>query len=211
MSFRRMAGVSGLVFVALMVGSFIAYGTPPSWDAPASEIAQYVADADGYLLAGGLAALGSLGFGVFIAGFVIPLMASDREHREGYGLVVFGSALVTGAAVGVAVAALATLGLRLEELDGPTTRALWDLSNASYSIGILFLVTMAGGAAAAILKRGLMARWFGWLSALVSASGLLAVAGLVSTGSTAMLVVVGFFAFLIWTLTASILMVRSGA
>lgn len=211
MGFRKMAGVSGIAFVVLLVASFVLYGSPPPTSATADEIAKYVVDTDTYLLAGVMGLLGALLMIPWVAGFVIPFTASDREHGEGFGLVIAGATLVASVAIGVALAALATLGLRIEELDGPTARALWDFSNAAYGFSILLVVPAAGGAAVATLKHGLMPRWFGYLSGVVGLLGLSALPGFMATGEAVMVLLLGLAGMLVWVLASSVLMLRGAA
>lgn len=208
MEFRKMAGVIGLVLVALIVASFATYGEPPSASAPADEIAQYVADTDAYLAGGLVTALAAALMLPFIAGFTLPFFSSDREHNEAFGFVIAGSFLLSAASIGIAAALLAALGLRIEQFEGGSVRALWDGGNAIYGFGILLLFPGAGAAAMAILKHGLMPRWFGYLSGLVALLGLTAVPGFLTDGDAGMAVLGGFIGMLVWVLVASILMLR---
>ncbi|TAJ16204.1 MAG: hypothetical protein EPO65_13670 [Dehalococcoidia bacterium] len=211
MGFRKVAGLAGIGFVVLLVGSFLMYGSPPSTAAKPDEIAKYVADTDSFLLGGLAGILGAALMIPWVAGFVIPFAESDRARGEGFALMIAGSTLVACAAIGTALALLATLGLRTEELDGPTVRVLWDASNVAYSFSILLVVPAAGATALAVLKHGLMPRWFGYLSGVAALLGLSAIPGFVATGDAAMLLLFGFVGMLVWVLASSVLMVRGGA
>ena len=211
MGFRKVAGLAGIGFVVLLVLSFLMYGSPPSTTAKADEIAKYVADTDSFLLGGLMGALGAALMIPWLAGFVIPFAESDRTRGEAFALVIAGTGIVSCASIGIALSVLATLGLRIEELDGPAVRVLWDTSNVGYAFSILLLAPGAGATAIAVLKHGLMPRWFGYLSGLVALLALSALPGFVATGDAAMILLLGFVGLLVWVLASSILMVRGAA
>lgn len=209
MSFRRMAGCAGILYVVLQLAAWFAYGDiSPEGDASASEVAKYVADSGGYKVAGVLGALGVLLFPVFAVGFALPFLKTDQEHKEGYGVVMVAIAAVATALTGVGATAAAVLGLRIDEFNESSVRALWDLSTGSYSFSVLLLIPFGAAAAAAIMKYGRMPRWFGTFSAILALSGFTGIAGLASSGNLTMIIGVGYLVLLLWTLTAGFLMVR---
>ena len=210
MSFKRMAGWAGVGFVVLNVVAFLLFGTPPGADAPASEIADYVADAgNAYKVGTALTGIATVLFVPFLAGLLVPFFRSDREHSEGFGVVVFAGALLSGTAATLGLSATAALSLRAgAELDAATTRALWDLSYVAYGSAILAVPILAGGAAMAIQKRGVMPDWFGNLSWLVALLGFTGIFGLVSTSGLAYLLLAGYLGLLVWVLVAGIVLVR---
>lgn len=208
MSFRKMAGVCGLAVVVLMAASFVLYGSPPSATAPADEIVAYIEDTDTYLLSGIAGALGAVLMVPFAVGFTLPVLASDREHREGFGAVVLATFAVATGCVGLAIAALAVTGLRVDELGPAVVRGLWDFSNTIYAFSILLLIPAGAAMAMAITRHGLMPRWFGYLSWVVALLGLTGIPGFLVATNAAMAVIAGFAAMLVWILSASILMVR---
>ncbi|HEX9977890.1 MAG TPA: hypothetical protein VGB41_04595 [Acidimicrobiia bacterium] len=213
MGFRKMAGWAGVMFVVLNVVAFFIWGTPPDADAPASEVAKYLADGGNtYKFGIGLSGIAVIFAVPFIAGFLIPFFRSDREHGEGYGVVVLGGFLVSGALYVVAVAVNAALALRGGfELDAATTRALWDLQYTAYALAILAVPIFAGGAARAIGKRGVMPAWFGYLSWVVALLGFTGIAGTVSGSGIGMLALAGYVGLLLWVLVAGIVLLRDRA
>ncbi|OFW66253.1 MAG: hypothetical protein A2Z12_05630 [Actinobacteria bacterium RBG_16_68_21] len=213
MSFRRMAGWAGVAFVAFNLVAFFVWGTPPDAEAPASEVAKYLADGgNAYKFGIVMAGLAMIFMVPFIAGFLIPFFRSDREHGEGYGVVVLGGILVSGAMYGVAIAANAALTLRGGfELDAATTRILWDFQYTAYAAAILAVPIFAGGAAIAIGKRGVMPAWFGYLSWVVALAGFTGIAGLVSGSGIGLLTLAGYVGLLLWTLAGGIALLREPA
>lgn len=211
MSFRKMAAYAGIVSVLLNIASVIAYGSVPGPNDPAAEVVRYVSGSDGYLVAGVFGGLSAIAWLLFLAGFVVPFLKSDREHGEGYGVAVFGSGIIMGVALLVAIAAFAVIGVSIDEFDEATVLALWDFGNLTYGALVLVMILAAGAAAVGIMKRGVMARWFGILSAVVALSGITGIVPFLTGGNAAMVILVGFAGMIVWTVAASILMMREPA
>ncbi len=219
MSFRKMAGFAGLAFVVLFVTSSFVYGGEPllDWATPTAGVEQIAGrifehGSGSYLLAGALRAFGAVALIPFAAGFAMPFFTSDREHYEGFGVLIVAALVAASTTIGAALAALTTFGLWVEDLDESSMRALWDLSKAAYAFSILLVIPAAGGAAAAIMRHGMMPRWFGYLSGVVALLGLSAIAGFLEfKGDEPMVVLAGFLGILGWVLTASIVMIREPA
>lgn len=210
MSFKRMAGFSGIGFVVFQVVGFLFGGSPPDAEAPAAEIAKYVSDGGNTLKIGAmLTAVATIFIVPFIAGFLVPFLKSDRERGEGFGVTIFGGFLLTGAAAALGGAAVIPLYLRDgSELDAATTRALWDLSTGAYGLTILSVVIWAGAAAMAIMKHGLMPRWFGTFTGVVALTGFTGLAGILTGTTLGMLSFIGYLLVLVWALVTSIVMLR---
>ncbi len=209
MGFRRVAACFGIAFVVLEVAGFVLWGSPPGTGAPAGEIARFFADAGNVPKIGSV--LNALAYTMavpFIVGFALPLLKNDREHGEGYGWVVFGGFLITGATALVGLSASFAQVLRGgAELDAAAMRAVSDLSNMAYGLAVLFMVVWAGGAAAAVFKRRVMPQWFGVLSVLAALGGLTGVVSIVSAG-LGTVIDVGFILLVLWVLAASVIMLR---
>jgi hypothetical protein len=210
--FRRAAACFGIAFVILEVTGYILWGAPPATEASTGEIAKHFADAGSLPKIGSvLNALAYVCAVPFIVGFILPFLKNDREHGEGYGWVVFGGFLVTGATALVGLGASFVQVLRAgAELDAATTRAVSDFSNMAYGLAILFMMLWAGGAAVAIFKRRMMPRWFGAFSVLVALGGITGVISVVSA-SLGMVIAGGFVLLVLWVLTASVIMLREPA
>jgi hypothetical protein len=210
--FRRTAACFGLGFVILEITGYILWGFPPATEAPAHEITRFFADAGSLPKIGSV--LNALAYTLavpFIAGFVVPLFKSDREHGEGFGWVVVGGFLVMGATALVGLSASFAQVLRGgAELDEAAMRALSDFSTMAYGLAILFVSLWAGGAALAVLKRGVMPRWFGFFSVLVALGGLSGVASIVRA-DLGWAVAIGFVLLVLWVLAASVVMLRRPA
>jgi hypothetical protein len=209
MGFRRTAACFGIGFVVFEVAGYVLWGSPPGTGDPVVEITRYFADA------GSLPKIGSVLNAVayvlavpFMVGFILPLMRKDREHGEGYGWLVAGGFLITGATALVGLSASFAQVLRGGAgLDAAATRAVSDVSNMAYGLAIFFMVLWAGAAAVATLKRRVMPRWFGVFSVVVALGGISGIVSVVSTG-LGMAIVVGFVLLVLWVLAASLVMLR---
>lgn len=212
MGFRRTAACFGIGFVILEVAGYILWGFPPATEAPAAEITRWFAEAGSVPKVGSV--LNALAYALavpFMVGFVLPLLQSDRRHGEGYGWVVLGGFLITGATALVGLSASFAQVLRGgAELDEAGMRALSDLSNMAYGLAILFVALWAGAAAVATFKRGVMPRWFGFFSVFVALGGISGVVSIVSA-RLGMVIAVGFVLLVLWVLAASVVMLRSAA
>ncbi|MCL5734567.1 MAG: hypothetical protein M1274_03100 [Actinobacteria bacterium] len=209
MDFRKTAGCFGIGFVVLEVAGFVLWGAPPATGAAASEITRYFAEAGNMPKIGSVLNAFAYTLAVpFMVGFILPFLRKDREHGEGYGWLVFGGFLVTGATALVGLSGSFAQVLRGgAELNGATTRAVSDLSNMAYGLAIFVMVVWAGGAAVAVFRRRVMPKWFGYLSVLAALGGISGIVSVVSAG-LGMAIDVGFVLLVLWVLTASAVMLR---
>jgi hypothetical protein len=211
MSFKRMAGWAGIAAVVFFILNLALAGSVPTPEDPVSDVTDYLANDRGMhklgLLFGVLAALP---FVAFLAGFLVPIFKSDRENGEGYGVVIFGGALLLGGASTIANTALGALLLRgTDGLDAGTVLGLWDIQQTAYgSAGIAFTI-FAAGVAMAVFRRQVMADWVGWLATVLAVAGALGLVTLTNEGNASLVGYVPFILFLVWTLAVSISMVRT--
>jgi hypothetical protein len=198
---NRLAPLSGIVFVVLLIVAFIfVEGDTPDVDASASKIASFYHDDQGkHIAAGILVALAALFLGVFVS--------SLREYLRGVGDSDFWP---TVALVGGTVAVgglLVAVGIHFALIDGGDKNispdamvALNTLDNDDFFAFSLPLGIMLLGAAGAVLKTGAaLPRWMAW-AAIVLLIIFFTPAGFAAFGLTG-----------IWIIIASILMYqRSG-
>ncbi len=211
MSFRRTAGWFGIGFVLLEVTGYVLWGAPPATEATAGEIGRFFAEAGSQPKVGAVCNALAYCLAVpFIAGFVIPLLKSDREHGEAYGWVAFGGFMATGATALVGLSGSFAQVLRGgAELDAAAMRAVSDISSMVYGLAVLLMTVWAGATAVAVFRRRIMPRWFGSLSAIAGISG---VSGVVSAASARLgwVIAIGFASLVVWVFVASVVMLRDG-
>ncbi|HVM55325.1 MAG TPA: hypothetical protein VM262_19220 [Acidimicrobiales bacterium] len=210
MSFRRMAAWFGVAFVAVNVIGFALGGSPPAPEDGPAEIVRYIEDGGSTLKVGLLVSgLGMLLFLVYIAGFVAMVRSGDRARGEAYGLVVLLAAVLAAGLASVGLLANAVLALRgVSSLEPATTRLTWDLSMVAYGLGMTFVVPLGLASAVAVLQRGLLPRWFGYLSVVVGVLGFSGFASVVYGSNLSSLAFAGYAGLLVWVLAGAVALLR---
>jgi hypothetical protein len=219
---RRCAGAAGIVFVIVIVISFIfGPGDPPGFDEPAEEVAGFVEDNRGELQA---AAALSVAAGPFFLFFLAGL-ARELRIAEGPGPAMLAAAAFAGGILlevfVVTDAALRWAASYHSDLDAGLIQALLDAGNISvvFAIGI-GSTTLIGASSAVALASGALPRALGAYGALLAVFSFVVgiVAALSETGafspspSDGALGVIAFLGFLVWVLlTGLALLARPGA
>ena len=193
-SWTRLAPLTGIVAVILIVVSFILGGEPPATDDPIEEIVDfYVDDDDKIMGASALLAIGAVFFTFFFTAVAGRLRRAEANP----------SALSIGVVAGAAMAAIGLLifaGIGFTAAEGAEDfepAALQTLN--AMNLNLFFPV--AGGTAVlawmlglAVLRNGGLPRWLGWFAIVI---GVVAVtpAGFVAFGALGL-----------WILIASVVM-----
>jgi hypothetical protein len=190
----RLAPLTGIVFVALVVLSFIISGESPSADDSTQEVIEYWTDNDSENQ--WAAALISLG-AAFLVWFGGTLRAALRRAEGEPGRVAataFGGFITMAVGItafaGFAFAAADTVG----DVPPEVTQTLSVLNSDFFFMVAMGNLVAFTATAVAILRHGAMPRWLGYLAALIA---------VVSVTPA------GFFAFLaggIWILIASVVL-----
>lgn len=209
--FKRMSGVSGVVFVILIVLSFIfGPGDPPGFNDSTDSIAEYVTDNRTELQAVMAFTIAAAPFLLlFVAGLVRTLRLSEERGPAMLASVAF--------AGGILIVALAMVGAGLQwtaahaaELSPDLVRALWEAGGIVYvtSLGA-GLVTLAGATALVAIVTGALPRLLALASGAVAMYTFVVaiIASFTETGAFATtdgaLGIIAFLAFLVWVLLVS--------
>ena len=138
----------------------------------------------------------------------------SRAGHHALANLAWGGGLIAVATLMVGFALAATATLHPVQSDPDLTRALWDASLMIPAVGAPAAAVFFLGNGLSILRSGVLPAWLGWLgivTAIFNALGISAV--FTDHGAFAADGVLGFFAgfllFLLWTLLASITLVRS--
>jgi hypothetical protein len=208
MSFRRIAGLSGVVFVVLMVLNGILLGDQPLAGDSVDEVRTYLADDVNLHKTAFILGMVLLPFAVvFFAGLYTKLRASDIAHDEGWAIAAVLGAVLLGASAGVGDIALGALLFRGGSgLDDPTLRIVWDAQIIAYSSTGIALTAIA--VAVPTLRHKLWPAWYPLLSLIAAAAGAIALVAVVSdTNGGSIFGLIGFIAFAIWVLATSGLLI----
>ncbi len=186
------AGLSGIIFVVLLVGPLLAFGLGPSPTSGPVDVASYYAQHAGVLQTiQVLRASSTLFFLVFLAGL------SERIHRQARFSALAAGVIAAGVTVAgidvVLYAARQAIALNAAQIQDPAVvQTIRDFSNAletfsSMPLAVLVVLTSWG-----LLGIRGVGRWIGWAGGPVA---LLLVLGGVSATST-FLKPIGVVAFL---------------
>ena len=194
---QRWAPLTGVVFVVVLVLSFLVGGETPSADDSATEVVSFYTDNEGEMfMSAFLAALAAVFFLFFVGHLTNVLRSGERAGTDISGVARAGGIV---AAVGMLIFAglTFTLGDVADELEPEAAQALNAL-NAD------FFFPLAGGIATFLLATGLVAvrsrvlpPWLSWAALVIG---------------VASFTPLGFFAFLAsiaWVLVASIVLTRA--
>jgi len=209
---RRVGGLAGLSFIAVVVSVNIILGSTgmPRPGASASEVGTYFADhGDVVAIASALATLVWLCLGVFGAGLVARLRQEDPTKVEswpllGLGGVIMQNALFAGVVATQTVLATATLSDDSRWLVWQLHNALFALNGTSLAI-ILLSFSVAG------LRAKLIRRWhagLGLTAAVVLQASSLTTPWHEENEALASFGFLGFVLWLVWVTTYSLVLLR---
>ncbi len=206
---ERLGGLAGMAFaagVALQNGVLLA-GNPMA-DAPLAEIQDYYSSSGGRIsIAVGLVAV-NIVLLVFFGSAVTKRLAARRESsvaaRAGLGGIV-----LLGGAFFVTTLLQAVLAARVTELaEAGQLQLIWDLHTAAFAMsGSGLGVTLAALSVGALVANAVVPRWTAIVGLVGAACAVAAGALVVSTisgGPGIWLQLLGFVAWLIWLVTASL-------
>ncbi len=216
MSYSRIAGLSGLLFVVL-VGAFnIAFGisSPPDNDATAQEIASYFT-ANGSLMTfvSVLAPLIWVALLLFGSGVFARIRASDTTKGEAWAYVGLLGIVMQNAIFATVIATDVAFNVGAESLaaNSGVTEALWRFQRAIFVLNGASLALALTGFSIAALRASFIPKWHGYIG-LVGAAVLLVSAATVTwavegTGA-AFIGLPGFLLWVVWILAMAIRLVR---
>jgi hypothetical protein len=168
---QRWAALSGIVFVALMLGGAAFVTDVPEADASAREISGYLTDSGNHtrnIIGAYIWVLGGLAFLGFLSGLRSVLRRAEGDPGT-LSSVVFGAGVVFTAVWSVSAATLAAVAYAVEFSDAPVSNP--DLVRVLPQLGSLLLL-LGGGFAGILLvaatsilvfRTGVLPRWLAWL------------------------------------------------
>jgi len=203
----KLAAAGGIVGVVLFVIGIIIVGAPPEIDDNALTVAGFFQDNRDQVLWGGFVQ----GLGVLaIIWFIAALGAAMRDAGEGRLAAAMGIAFAIAVSIG-SVAALARESLAFsiaEEADADVVWSVYQMSalmdTASNVVAAAVYLAVGG----AIVRTGLVATWWGWLSTLAGIWAILSSTAWARDGfwSPDGAGFISFIVFLAWALVTSILL-----
>lgn len=214
MTFKRLAGIAGVVFVALLVVNGALAGDTPLAGDSVEEIRDYLSSDSGMHKTSLVIGMVLLPPAVlFFSGVVAKIRVSDAAHGENWATVVLLGAVLLGASAGLGdVLFGATLFRGGEGLDDASLRALWDGQIIAYSSTGIATTAFTAGAAIPTLQHGFWPKWHAALGVVAAALGVLALIAVVEdTNGGSMWGFLGFIGMAVWSLATSVLLIREPA
>jgi hypothetical protein len=208
--FSRTAGLAGLLSVAFGFVQVTSVGTTPGVGDSAAKVTAYFADnGSGHRAGVVISALLAIPIALFFIGVYRPLVAADRTRGSTWApLFLFGTIMMSATA-GLSEALFAIPVLRAGAGLAPETlRALNDGSLIARATVGVWAALAVGAVAATTFQHHIRAQWYGWFCAFIAVLGALSVVGTVSTGTGGIFSNLTFFAFILWMVVTSILMLR---
>lgn len=194
MSANRLAALTGVAFVVLLVVGGAIAGEPPSPDDGVDEIVDFYTENDSSVMIGSvIQALGLVAL-VFFGGYLRRVFQEAAGPNHTLPSVVQAGAAIV--AVGGAIDATINFALAdsIEDVDPVAAQALvmlWNNDWIPIAVGGMTLILASG---LSILRHGGLPRWMGWVAIVLA---------------VAMATPAGFVAFLLiglWIIVASIML-----
>jgi hypothetical protein len=183
-SWAPYGAAAGAVAIALYLVAALIMGTPPDFDAPASEVVAYLDESRTQIQVGAaIHALWAPLFVWFLATIASLARAGPLRARRA-GAVAFGCGLLLLALFLVDVTALAVGALRPASMtaDPELAQALHDVSWLAMGMAAFLASGMLTAAAVLALRdRALWPEWLGWLAVVAATLYLLRVGTLFTT------------------------------
>jgi hypothetical protein len=165
--------LTGVLFVALLILSFVVAGEPPDADEPVQEIVDHYVDNSDSIwvgtLIGVLAVLSLLFFGAYLR--KVFSAAEGPGHGMLSPLVLVATAIMAvGAGIDMTISvALAEAAEDIDPVAVQSLQALWDNDFVPIALGIELLLLSAG---LSIVRYGALPKWLGWVAIVIAIVGL---------------------------------------
>jgi hypothetical protein len=189
-----MIPLTGVLFVLLLILSFIVGGEPPDADEPVQEIVDhYVDNKDEIWLGAGIGVAAALSL-LFFAAYLRKVFRAAEGPGGMLSPLVLAAATIIAVGAGVDMTISVALAEAADDIDPiavQSLQALWDNDFVPIQIGILLLLLSSG---LSIVRYGALPKWLGWVAIVVAVIGITPI---------------GFAAFPLgglWLLTVSILL-----
>jgi hypothetical protein len=211
--YARYGAATGVLFVVFVIAGFLVRPKPPSADASAQEFFNYIVDKQNTLH---IVQLLFAAAGVFFIWFIGTLrhLLSRAEGNEGrLANTAFGAGLILASALLVGGGLEAAAALHPVENGANLTHALIDAAVLIPAVAApaAFVFFVANGLS--ILRSGYLPAWMGWFGIATAVLNILVIGAVftdhgVFAGDGVLGFFLGFLAFLLWSLLASIMLYR---
>ena len=165
--FERFAPLTGLLFLALAIASFIVGGEAPEADESLQEVIEFWEDNDSSQIASALLGVYAAFFLVWFAGSVRSAVARVEGAGSRLASLAFGGAVISAAGITVNAAVQFTAADSIGDISPEATQALSVFYSDfffPFAVGNALFLTAAGLAA---VRHGAFDRWLGWMAIVI--------------------------------------------
>ncbi len=210
---ERIAALSGIVFVVLILVHAGLQGGAPTLEDPPEDVVRYLVDKDAEIQVGaylqGLAMVAYLWF----VGSLWRVLRAAEGGPGGLSVVAAVASAVLVALVAVHIAILTGLSLRADAgLDPAVVSSLYLIAFVILGLSAFAAAALTASVGVLVLRTGTLQRWLGVLSLVSAVLWLLAGIGATTEGEA--WGVIGFVAFVVWlawTAVTSVLVSRKAS
>src|SRR4051794_37935852 len=167
MDWKRLAPLTGVAFVGLLIACFIVAGNTPDPDAGPQEVASFYTSNDTSQFISG--ALGGLAVTFFL--FFVGIFSGELRRRETGPGVLSATAFAGGVMIAVGGAIFSAFSVVLadtaDDIDPVASQAINALSGDFFiplAIGVVVFLIAAG---MAVVREGALPTWLGWAAIVI--------------------------------------------
>ena len=210
---EQLGAATGIVFVVLLVASIFATPAPPKIDVPAANVAAYFHNHQDGIRAGTFIGMIAAFFFLWFLGSLRSFLRVAEGPTGRLSSVLFGGGVATAALAAVSSTAM-TIGALRPETNPQILQALYDLNLYVLPVGAFTLAAYAAAGGMVVLRSRALPVWLGWGGLLVGLLQLLSAIAIFGSTSNAFnphdgfVAFAAFIGFALWTLAASVLLVR---
>jgi hypothetical protein len=195
----RYAPLTGIVWVAGVVASFLIGGDTPDTDSSTAKVVHYWTTHDSKQIASSIVAAVAV---IFLIWFASSLREALKLAQGGNGRlpnITFAGAVIFAAGLLVAVSLTFAVADTAGDVPPQVTQSLFVMSDDMWLWFPVSSFLLFAPSALVILRTGLLPAWFGWVTAIMA---------------IALITPVGFFVFfvsLLWIVVVSVILFRRQA
>jgi hypothetical protein len=163
----RYAPLAGVVWVVVLIASFVWTGDTPGTDASTARVAKYWSDHDSEQIASSIIVAVGLIFFVWWAGSLRSALRAAEGATGRLSAISFGGALVFASGGIIALSLTFAVADTVGDVPPVVTQALFILSDDVWFWAPIGMALVLLPTAVVALRTGFLPRWLVWLTALI--------------------------------------------
>lgn len=167
------APLTGVLFVALLIGSFAIGGEPPAIDESAQEIVDFYVDNDSEVMFGAALQTAAAALFVFFGGYLYRVLRDAPGASGAAALVTFAGTVIFATGVAIDGTISFALAETAEDIDPTAVQALaalWQNDFLPFVLGIQVFLLALG---VSVVRHGALPKWLGWIALVLGVIALI--------------------------------------